>query len=37
MIRFKIKISMTCVYKISQNKNGTGSMTTAKNEIFIGL
>ena len=33
----KIKITMTCVYKKwSENKNGAGAMTTAKNEVFIG-
>ena len=32
----KIKISMTCVYKEYEVKYGTGTMTTAKNEVFIG-
>ena len=29
-ISIKIKISMTCVYKEYEVKNGTGAMTTAK-------
>ena len=28
---------MTCVYKEHRVKNGPGAMTTAKNEVFIGL
>ena len=28
---------MTCVYKEDRVKNGPGAMTTAKNEVFIGL
>ena len=29
---------MTCVYKECEvKKNDTGAMTTAKNEVFIGL
>ena len=37
----KIKISMSCVYRAWEYevriKNWTGAMTTAKNEVFIGL
>ena len=33
----KIKIDL-CVQRVwNQNKNGTGAMTTVKNEVFIGL
>ena len=33
-ISIKIKISMTCVYKEYEVKNGTGAMTTAKNFLL---
>ena len=32
------KNSLTCVYKgWSSNKNGTGTMATTKNKVFVGL
>ena len=32
-----MKITMTYVYKDYEVKNGTGAMTTTRNDIFIGL